>query len=71
MTAEPPDSPVSEGVRSLEVRWIFPGQPVCSSARTSPVHVAAWHSENRWSERERTGARKAAASIPGTQGCVR
>src|SRR6266699_4041895 len=26
MTAEPPDSPVSEGVRSLEVRWIFPGQ---------------------------------------------
>jgi hypothetical protein len=26
MTAEPPDSPVSEGVGSLEVRWIFPGQ---------------------------------------------
>jgi len=26
MTAEPPQSPVSEGVRSLEVRWIFPGQ---------------------------------------------
>jgi hypothetical protein len=26
MTAQPPDSPVSEGVRSLEVRWIFPGQ---------------------------------------------
>jgi hypothetical protein len=26
MTAEPPDSPVTEGVRSLEVRWIFPGQ---------------------------------------------
>ena len=25
-TAEPPDSPVGEGVRSLEVRWIFPGQ---------------------------------------------
>jgi hypothetical protein len=27
MTAEPPQSPVTEGVRSLEVRWIFPGQP--------------------------------------------
>ena len=26
MTAEPPVSPVAEGVRSLEVRWIFPGQ---------------------------------------------
>jgi hypothetical protein len=26
MTAEPPESPVAEGVRSLEVRWIFPGQ---------------------------------------------
>jgi hypothetical protein len=26
MTAEPPGSPVTEGVRSLEVRWIFPGQ---------------------------------------------
>jgi hypothetical protein len=26
MTAEPPESPVTEGVRSLEVRWIFPGQ---------------------------------------------
>ena len=25
MTAEPPHSPVTEGVRSLEVRWIFPG----------------------------------------------
>ena len=25
MTAEPPGSPVTEGVRSLEVRWIFPG----------------------------------------------
>src|SRR5271169_4751357 len=25
MTAEPPQSPVTEGVRSLEVRWIFPG----------------------------------------------
>ena len=26
MTAEPPGGPVTEGVRSLEVRWIFPGQ---------------------------------------------
>jgi hypothetical protein len=26
MTADPPGSPVTEGVRSLEVRWIFPGQ---------------------------------------------
>ncbi len=26
MTAEQPESPVTEAVRSLEVRWIFPGQ---------------------------------------------
>jgi hypothetical protein len=26
MTAEPPDSAVTEAFRSLEVRWIFPGQ---------------------------------------------
>jgi hypothetical protein len=26
MTAEPPQRPVTEAVRSLEVRWIFPGQ---------------------------------------------
>jgi hypothetical protein len=26
MTAEPPDSPVTQAVLSLEVRWIFPGQ---------------------------------------------
>ena len=26
MAAEPPQSPVTEAVRSLEVRWIFPGQ---------------------------------------------
>jgi hypothetical protein len=26
MTAEPPHSPVTEAVRSLEARWIFPGQ---------------------------------------------
>jgi hypothetical protein len=34
MTAQPPDSPLSEGVRSLEVRWIFPGQ--------LPAAVARW-----------------------------
>ena len=33
MTAEPADSPVSEGVRSLEVRWIFPGQLTAEVAR--------------------------------------
>ena len=33
MTAEPPDSPVSEGVRSLEVRWIFPGQLTAAVVR--------------------------------------
>jgi hypothetical protein len=33
MTAQPPDSPVSEGVRSLEVRWIFPGQLTAAVAR--------------------------------------
>ncbi len=26
MTAAPPESPVTEGLSSLEVRWIFPGQ---------------------------------------------
>jgi len=26
MTAEPPQSPITEAVRSLEVGWIFPGQ---------------------------------------------
>src|SRR4029077_4465649 len=26
MTAEPPESPVTEAVSSLEVCWIFPGQ---------------------------------------------
>jgi hypothetical protein len=26
MTAKPPQSPVAEALRSLEVRWIFPGQ---------------------------------------------
>ena len=33
MTAEPPQSPVIEGVRSLEVRWIFPGQLEAAVAR--------------------------------------
>ena len=33
MTVRPPDSPVSEGVRSLEVRWIFPGQLAAAVAR--------------------------------------
>ena len=33
MTPQPPDSPVSEGVRSLEVRWIFPGQLTAAVAR--------------------------------------
>ncbi len=33
MTAQPPDSPASEGVRSLEVRWIFPGQLTAAVAR--------------------------------------
>ena len=33
MTAEPPESPVTEAVRSLEVRWIFPGQLETAVAR--------------------------------------
>ena len=33
MTVEPPESPVTEGVRSLEVRWIFPGQMEAAVAR--------------------------------------
>jgi len=33
MTAEPPDSPVTEAVRSLEVRWIFPGPLETAVAR--------------------------------------
>jgi hypothetical protein len=40
-----------------------PGPPVCSIARASSVHVAAWHSENRRSERERTGARQRPAGV--------
>jgi hypothetical protein len=33
MAAERPDSPVREGFRSLEVRWIFPGQLTSAVAR--------------------------------------
>ena len=33
MTAEPSGSPVSAGVRSLEVRWIFPGRLTAAVAR--------------------------------------
>jgi hypothetical protein len=33
MTAEPRESPVTEAVRSLEVRWIFPGQLDAAVAR--------------------------------------
>ena len=33
MTAEPPWSPVTEAVRSLEVRWIFPGELETAVAR--------------------------------------
>jgi hypothetical protein len=33
MTAVPPESPVIEGLRSLEVRWIFSGQLEAAVAR--------------------------------------
>ena len=33
MTDEPPESPVTEAVRSLEVRWIFPGPLEAAVAR--------------------------------------
>ena len=33
MTAESPEIPVTEGARSLEVRWIFPGQLEAAVAR--------------------------------------
>ena len=36
---------------------------MCSSARASSVHVETWHSEIRWIERERTGARQRPASV--------
>src|SRR6266581_2463627 len=32
MAAAQPESPVIEAVRSLEVRWIFPGQPEAAVA---------------------------------------
>ena len=32
MTAEPPENPISEQIRSLEVRWIFPGQLTAAMA---------------------------------------
>ena len=32
LAAEPPDSPVTEAVGSLEVRWIFPGQLQAAAA---------------------------------------
>jgi hypothetical protein len=32
MKGEPPESLITEGVRSLEVRWIFPGQPEAAVA---------------------------------------
>jgi hypothetical protein len=34
MAAEPPQSPGTEAVRSLEARWIFPGQ--------TEAQVAGW-----------------------------
>jgi hypothetical protein len=33
MTSVPPESPVTEGLRSLEVRWIFPGRLEAAVAR--------------------------------------
>ena len=33
MTAQPPQRPITEPVRSLEVRWIFPGQLEAAMAR--------------------------------------
>ena len=38
-SCEPPDSPVTEAVRSLEVRWIFPGQLATA--------VAGWFAQCR------------------------
>jgi hypothetical protein len=39
MAAEPPESLVTEAVRSLEVRWIFPGQLETAVARWSGLSV--------------------------------
>ncbi|HUY44704.1 MAG TPA: hypothetical protein VMV92_03105 [Streptosporangiaceae bacterium] len=43
MTAEPPERPVTEGVRSLEVRWIFPAdwRPVRKRRRISRFSLAS------------------------------
>ncbi len=43
MTAEAPQGPVTAGVRSLEVRWIFPGQlapPFCGPILQSAPEVS-------------------------------
>jgi len=42
MAAEPPQSRVTEGVRSLEVRWIFPGQPEAAVAGWFGRFPAGW-----------------------------
>jgi hypothetical protein len=48
MTAEPPESPVTEGVPSLEVRWIFPGR--------LETAVAAWFGRfPAWTESREDG----------------
>jgi hypothetical protein len=47
MTAEPPGSPVTEGVRSMEVRWIFPGQ--------LETAVAGWKRTSTSAERKGPG----------------
>jgi hypothetical protein len=44
MTAEPRESPVTEAVRSLEVRWFFPGQLQAVVARWSERFPAATES---------------------------
>ena len=43
MTAEPPQSPVTEAVRSLEVRWIFP------ASWRPPWPDGSGDSRQRWS----------------------
>jgi hypothetical protein len=44
MTAEPRESPVTEAIRSLEVRWFFPGQLQAVVARWSERFPAATES---------------------------
>jgi hypothetical protein len=53
MTAEPPDSPVTEAVRSLKVRWRFPGQ--------SESAIAGWF--GRFPGRDKNHARTATSWI--------